>query len=78
MAFCYSKVYYLPKWRVINDNKTRKIRFLLSQIEIQNGREMDFERVTLEHVCPYNPDAEWHMAFGEGINDIVDRSGGQL
>jgi len=65
-------------YKMPSRRSSRKIRFLLSQIEIQNGREMDFERVTLEHICPYNPDAEWHRAFGEGINDIADRLGNMV
>jgi len=65
-------------YKMPSRRSSRKIRFLLSQIEIQNGREMDFERVTLEHVCPYNPDAEWHRAFGEGVNDIADRLGNMV
>jgi hypothetical protein len=65
-------------YKMPSRRSSRKIRFLLSQIEIQNGREMDFERVTLEHICPYNPDAEWHRAFGEGVNDIADRLGNMV
>lgn len=69
-AFQY---YKMPSRR-----SSKKIRFLLAQIEIQKGRGIDYEKVTLEHVCPYNPDADWHQAFGDGINDVADRLGNMV
>ncbi|MBF0377413.1 MAG: HNH endonuclease [Desulfamplus sp.] len=65
-------------YKMPNRRSSKKIRFLLSQIEIQNGREIDYEKVTLEHVCPYNPDQDWQKAFGEGINDVSDRLGNMV
>jgi hypothetical protein len=65
-------------YKMPSRRSSKKIRFLLAQIEIQNGREIDYEKVTLEHVCPYNPDQEWQKAFKEGINDISDRLGNMV
>ncbi len=65
-------------YKMPSRRSSRKIRFLLAQIEIENGRKIDYEKVTLEHVCPYNPDAEWHTTFGQGINDITDRLGNMV
>jgi Protein of unknown function DUF262/Protein of unknown function (DUF1524) len=53
----------------------KKIRFLLAEIETYLGHETDPTKTTLEHVCPYNPDEEWDIYFGEGVNDIQDRLG---
>ena len=36
---------------------------------------MDYNQVVLEHICPYNPDADWVESFGDGINDVKDRLG---
>lgn len=57
---------------------SRKIRFLLAEIESNFGRTINYADTTLEHVCPYNPDESWHRAFGEGINDIIDRLGNMV
>lgn len=65
-------------YKMPSRRSSKKIRFLLAQIEIQSGREIDFEKVTLEHICPYNPDADWHKAFGDGINDVADRLGNMV
>ncbi len=65
-------------YKMPSRRSSRKIRFLLAQIEIQNGREIDYEKVTLEHIYPYNPDADWHTMFGEGINDVADRLGNMV
>jgi uncharacterized protein with ParB-like and HNH nuclease domain len=67
------KFYKMPSRR-----SSKKIRYLLSQIEIQNGREIDYNKAVLEHVCPYNPDEEWQKSFGEGINDVCDRLGNMV
>lgn len=53
----------------------KKIRFLLAEIETYLGHETDPAKTTLEHVCPYNPDEDWDVYFGEGVNDIQDRLG---
>ena len=57
---------------------SKKIRFLLSEIEYQLGNKSDFAKTTLEHICPYNPEQNWHEEFGEGINDISDRLGNMI
>lgn len=54
---------------------TKKIRFLLAEIESYLGHETDHTKTTLEHVCPYNPDDEWDKYFGDGVNDVHDRLG---
>ncbi|MBT9099062.1 DUF262 domain-containing protein [Methylovulum psychrotolerans] len=53
----------------------KQIRFLLAEIEAYLGHKTDCDKTTLEHICPYHPDAEWDSYFGEGINDIQDRLG---
>lgn len=65
-------------YKMPSRRSSKKIRFLLAQIENQNGREIDYEKVTLEHICPYNPDEDWHKAFGDGINDVADRLGNMV
>jgi hypothetical protein len=54
---------------------SKKIRFLLAEIETYLGHKTDPSKTTLEHICPYNPDEEWDSYFGNGINDIQDRLG---
>ncbi|MEI7841000.1 MAG: DUF262 domain-containing HNH endonuclease family protein [Methylococcaceae bacterium] len=54
---------------------SKKIRFLLAEIEAYLGHVTDASKTTLEHVCPYNPDEQWNDYFGEGVNDIQDRLG---
>lgn len=56
----------------------KKIRFMLSEIEMQMGHSVNHEQVTLEHVCPYNPDEQWADYFGEGVNDVYDRLGNMV
>lgn len=67
------KYYKMPSRRA-----SKKIRFLLAQIESQSGKEIDYEKVTLEHICPYNPDSEWIQSFGDGIHDVADRLGNMV
>lgn len=57
---------------------SKKIRFLLAEIERQLGHATDYTKTTLEHVCPYNPDEQWQLAFGNGVNDIQDRLGNMV
>ncbi len=57
---------------------SKKIRFLLAEIEQQLDHATDYSKTTLEHICPYHPDEEWHKAFGDGINDIQDRLGNMV
>jgi len=52
---------------------SKKIRFLLSEIETYLGNQSDYTKTTLEHICPYHPEQNWCEYFGEGINDIQDR-----
>jgi hypothetical protein len=54
---------------------TKKIRFLLAEIEGYLGHPTDHTKTTLEHICPYHPDEAWDAYFGEGVNDIQDRLG---
>ncbi|EAA3611248.1 HNH endonuclease, partial [Salmonella enterica] len=56
----------------------KKIRFLLSEIEGHLGNQCDYEKTTLEHICPYHPEKEWCDSFGEGINDVKDRLGNMI
>lgn len=57
---------------------SKKIRFLLTEIENSFGRELNYLDTSLEHVCPYNPDQFWHESFGEGANEVVDRLGNMV
>lgn len=55
---------------------SKKIRFLLSEIESYLGKHtVDYTKTCLEHICPYHPDQAWHDYFGESVNDIQDRLG---
>ena len=69
-VFAYSK---MPSRR-----SSKKIRFLLAEIENNAGGNVGYLDTTLEHVCPYNPDQEWYQNFGEGANDIADRLGNMV
>ncbi|WP_216092577.1 DUF262 domain-containing protein [Candidatus Marithrix sp. Canyon 246] len=57
---------------------SKKLRFLLVEIENNFGRSLNYLDVRLEHICPYNPEQEWHKHFGEGIFDISDRLGNMV
>ncbi len=57
---------------------SKKIRFLLADIECGLGNEVDYTKTTLEHICPYNPNQRWCEHFGQGINDIADRIGNMI
>jgi hypothetical protein len=54
---------------------SKKIRFLLAEIEHYLGHQTELNNVSLEHICPYNPSEHWNDYFGGGINDIQDRLG---
>ncbi len=69
-AFQYSS---LPSRR-----SSKKIRFLLSEIENNAGHKTNYLDTTLEHIFPYNPEQEWSQYFGEGANDIADRVGNMI
>lgn len=52
---------------------SKKIKFLLSEIESYLGNSINYANTVLEHVCPYNPNQEWHAYFGNNAGDIQDR-----
>lgn len=64
--------------RMPSRQTAKKIRFLLGEIEEYLGNKCDFNKTTLEHICPYNPEQEWVDDFGEGINDVKDRLGNMI
>ncbi len=64
--------------RMPSRQSSKKIRFLLSEIEEKLGHAVNYEQVTLEHICPYNPDEQWYATFGEGANDVQDRLGNMV
>ena len=64
--------------RMPSRQTAKKIRFLLAEIESFLGYSCDFNKTTLEHICPYNPEQQWVDSFGEGINDVKDRLGNML
>ncbi len=65
-------------YKMPSRRSSKKIRFLLTEIENSFGRELSYLDTSLEHVCPYNPNQAWCEEFGEGINDIVDRLGNMV
>ncbi len=65
-------------YKMPSRRSSKKIRYLLAQIEKHLGRDINYIGVSLEHVCPYNPDQDWHKSFGEGIHDISDRLGNMV
>ena len=65
-------------YKMPSRRSSKKIRFLLAEIEKNAGRNVRYQDTTLEHVCPYHPDQEWHQYFGEGVNDIADRLGNMV
>ena len=54
---------------------SKKIRFLLAEIETNLGHQSDYTKTVLEHICPYHPEQDWYEYFGNGVNDIQDRLG---
>ena len=54
---------------------SKKIRFLLAEIECYLGHRSDYTQTVLEHICPYNPEQGWQGYFGQGVNDVQDRLG---
>ncbi|HAV1817494.1 MULTISPECIES: DUF262 domain-containing protein [Enterobacter] len=64
--------------RMPSRQTAKKIRFLLSEIEGYLGNPCDYEKTTLEHICPYHPEKDWNESFGEGINDVKDRLGNMI
>lgn len=64
--------------RMPSRQTAKKIRFLLAEIERYLGHQCDYEKTTLEHICPYNPERNWFDSFGEGVNDVKDRLGNMI
>ncbi|TMO42864.1 DUF262 domain-containing protein [Pseudoalteromonas sp. S4389] len=64
--------------RMPSRQTAKKIRFLLAEIENYLGFHCDYNKTTLEHICPYNPGEQWVNYFGDGINDVKDRLGNML
>lgn len=64
--------------RMPSRQSSKKIRFLLAEIEARSGKQVDYQVTTLEHICPYNPDEQWYEYFGEGVNDVQDRLGNMV
>ena len=65
--------------KIPSKSKPKKIRFILAEIEnVTYSGSMDYENVSLEHICPYNPNQHWHESFGGGVNDILDRLGNMV
>ena len=48
---------------------------MLSELEMALGHQSNYLKTTMEHIYPYHPDQHWDDYFGEGINDMQDRSG---
>lgn len=57
---------------------SKKIRHILCAIEDNLGNSVQENDVTLEHICPYNPDSDWIDAFGEGYEEVRDRLGNMI
>ena len=57
---------------------SKKIRFLLSEIEKNLGTPISYLNTSLEHICPYHPNEVWHANFGQGINEVRDRVGNMV
>ncbi len=67
------KYYKMP-----SRQSSKKIRFLLAEIEHSLGASIEYSKTVLEHVCPYHHNEEWVHSFGDGINDIQDRLGNMV
>lgn len=65
-------------YKMPSRRSSKKIRFLLSEIENYLGYKTDYHKTTLEHICPYNPEDGWHEYFGEGASDVYDRLGNMI
>jgi uncharacterized protein with ParB-like and HNH nuclease domain len=61
--------------KMLSRQSSKKIRFLLAEIESHLGHQSDYAKTVLEHICPYHPEQEWYQYFGDGVNDIQDRLG---
>lgn len=68
----------LEFYKMPSRRSSKKIRFLLAEIENRFGRKVSYLNTSLEHICPYNPDQDWYDYFGHGIHDISDRLGNMV
>ena len=57
---------------------SKKIKFLLSEIESLLGNNLNYANTVLEHICPYNPEQNWNEYFGESVGDVQDRLGNMV
>jgi len=57
---------------------SKKIRFILCEVETFLGNKKDYLTTVLEHVSPQNPDNSWVDSFGEGVFDCTDRLGNMI
>ncbi len=57
---------------------SKKIKFLLSEIEAYLSNNINYANTVLEHICPYNPDQYWNEHFGDNVGDIQDRLGNMV
>ncbi len=64
--------------KIPSRQSSKKIRFLLAEIESYLDHKVDYTKTSLEHICPYNPEQTWYDYFGEGVNDIKDRLGNMV
>lgn len=64
--------------RMPSKQTAKKIRFLLAEIEKHLGNNCEYEKTTLEHICPFNPNNDWSTSFGKGVNDVKDRLGNMI
>lgn len=64
--------------RMPSRQSSAKIRFLLGELEAHLGAPEVAEKLSLEHICPFNPNQAWQEHFGEGALDIRDRVGNMV
>ena len=57
---------------------SKKIKFLLAEIENHLGNQVNYGNIILEHICPYNPEQWWNNHFGDNVGDIQDRLGNMV
>ena len=65
-------------YKIPSRQTSKKIRFFLVAIERHLGLNLSENDISLEHICPYNPDKIWIDAFGEGYQEVKDRLGNML
>ena len=65
-------------YRLPSRRASKKIRFLLAEIENSFGKKLNYHNYSLEHICPYNPNEDWQKEFGDGIYEVADRLGNMV